>query len=129
MGSGFDVFLCTTNYDPVRAANAVRRMIENKVQGVAVMTSQLDQVLVEELLKSDIPVVLFDSSVPSKGRSILHIDYAQGSLEAVTHLRNQKHRKAGFITGPLSRVSAQRFKEALVTALRQVVISLALCVE
>src|SRR5208283_4763922 len=30
---GFDVFLAPTNYDPASARNAIRRMIENKVQG------------------------------------------------------------------------------------------------
>jgi DNA-binding LacI/PurR family transcriptional regulator len=36
---GFEVLLCTTNYDLVRTDNAFRKMIENKSPGVAVMTS------------------------------------------------------------------------------------------
>lgn len=36
---GFDVLLYATNYNPERARAAVRKMIENKVRGVAVMTS------------------------------------------------------------------------------------------
>ena len=38
---GFDLLLCNTNYDPHRTQAAVRKMIENKVRGVAVMTSEL----------------------------------------------------------------------------------------
>jgi DNA-binding LacI/PurR family transcriptional regulator len=117
--NGFDVFLCTTNYDKARAASAVRRMIENKVQGVAVMTSQLDSNLVDDLVQNDIPVVLLDSGVVSRLRSNLRADYSRGALEAVTHLRGLGHRNVGFIAGPQTRVSAVTFRQAIVAAIEQ----------
>lgn len=117
--NGFDVFLCTTSYDSNRAQSAVRRMIENKVQGVAVMTSQLDGKLVDDLVQNEIPVVLLDSGVVSRLRSNLRVDYSRGAFEAATHLRSLGHRQAGFIAGPQSRVSAVTFRQAIVTAIEK----------
>lgn len=112
---GWDVLLCTTNYDPELARKAIRRMIENKVQGVAVMTSQLDSSLVDELVAADMPVVLMDG-VAGRGRSSVRIDYSNGALEAVRYLRDLGHNRLGFISGPLNRVSAVTYRQALVDA-------------
>ena len=38
--SGLEVILGNTNYDPERMAGSVRRMVERKVDGVAIMTSK-----------------------------------------------------------------------------------------
>ena len=49
LGRRFDTLLCDTNYDPRRAESGVRMMIENKVRGVAIMTSELAPHLIEDL--------------------------------------------------------------------------------
>jgi len=42
VGNGYDVFAASTNYDPARTALCVQRMIERKLDGVAIMTSEID---------------------------------------------------------------------------------------
>ncbi|MBS1850799.1 MAG: LacI family DNA-binding transcriptional regulator [Acidobacteria bacterium] len=116
---GFDVFLAPTNYDPIHASNAVRRMIENKVQGVAVMTSQLEADLIDQLLQNDIPVVTLDGSKFSRGRSNIRVDYSSGVREAVEYLKQIGHRRTAFITGPQHRLSAKAYKQAFIDALEQ----------
>ncbi|MBV8864608.1 MAG: LacI family DNA-binding transcriptional regulator, partial [Acidobacteriaceae bacterium] len=44
-----EVLLCATNYDRNQAKTASRRMLENRVRGVAVMTSQFDRELEAQL--------------------------------------------------------------------------------
>ena len=126
---GFDVFLSTTNYDAKQAENAVRRMIENKVQGVAVMTSQLDGALVDELLGNDIPVVLLDGAPVARGRSNLRVDYSRGSNELAEYLHQTAQKEIAFITGPQNRTSARIYKEALVTALESRGLTPSHCIE
>src|SRR6266404_4292998 len=46
---GYSVILVNTNYDANRAADDVRRLIELKVAGVALMTTELDLLLIDEL--------------------------------------------------------------------------------
>jgi DNA-binding LacI/PurR family transcriptional regulator len=60
---GYDVVLANTNYEAGRTSNYVRRLIERKVAGVALMTSELDMALVDELARRDVCVVFLDQGV------------------------------------------------------------------
>ena len=117
LGQGMQVLLSTTNYDPAQARRAVRRMIESKVRGVAVMTSQLGPALINELGASGTPVVLLDGSDAGPNRSSAKISYAPGAVEAVQHLAELGHRRFGIISGPSSRVSASTYRESLLAAI------------
>ena len=44
------MLLCNTNYDPMQTAASVRKMIENKGRGVAVMTSEWGTTLARDLV-------------------------------------------------------------------------------
>jgi LacI family transcriptional regulator len=113
-----DTLICTTNYETERARHAVRRMIENRVQGVAIMTSQIDPALVNELVASDIPVVRLDAGPVGPGRSNISVDYAAGANEAVRHLCDFGHQSIGFITGLQNRVSAVTFRKAILDVIK-----------
>ncbi len=126
---GCDVLLGATGYDPERARKAVHRMIEYKVQAVAVMTSQLEPALVDELVAHDIPVVRLDAGSIARGRSNIRVDYTVGAMEAATHLRDLGHSRIGFITGPLNRVSSVTYHEAFLAALGKLGLPEALMVE
>lgn len=118
--TGCDILLYSTNYDPERARKAVSRMIENKVLGVAVMTSQLDAALVDELLRLDIPVVRLDAhEPPRRAFSNIHVDYSKGSTDAAARLRDLGHRDMVFITGPQTRISAVTYRTAFQEAIAQ----------
>ena len=113
-----DVLLCTTNYDPGRARMAVARMIENSVLGVAVMTSQLDPALVDELVDRDIPVVRLDAGTAARARSNISVDYSSGVRQAIEHLRELGHTGMAYIAGPATRVSSERYLRAVLDASR-----------
>lgn len=115
-----EVVLCTTNYDSGQASKAVSRMIENKVIGVAVMTSQLDTDLIAELVTRCVPTVLLEGGLPKPYKSAIRIDYSQGMLEAVQHLCELGHRRLGFIAGPSNRVSAMANRNAFLSAISKI---------
>jgi DNA-binding LacI/PurR family transcriptional regulator len=111
-----DVLLCTTNYEPIRARLAVARMIENSVLGVAVMTTQIDAALVDELIGRDIPVVRLDAGPAARARSNISVDYSAGVRQAIAHLRELGHTGMAFITGTPDRTSSERYRRAVVEA-------------
>lgn len=111
--AGYELLLGMTNYEQAKAEAAIRRMIENRVRGVAVMTSQLDEHLVNQLLKADIPVVGLNSPIVARNRCRASVDYATGIEQAVVHLRQLGHTRIGIVHGPLSRVSVQRYHDQL----------------
>lgn len=114
-----EVLLCATNYDRTQAQNAVRRMLENRVQGVAVMTSQFDPELEAQLMEKNVPLVLLGSPPARKNRSHIAIDYSRGISQAVRHLYDLGHRDIALATGPQDQVSAIAHKEAVVSAMKK----------
>lgn len=96
---GYNLLLVNTNYDAERAADYVRRMIELKVAGVALMTAELDPQLVEELARKHVRVVFNDLGMAGEHMSNIVLDYAVGIEEAVLHLVSLGHRKIVHIAG------------------------------
>jgi DNA-binding LacI/PurR family transcriptional regulator len=98
---GYDVLLSNTNYDTARAAHYVRRIIERKVAGVALMTSEFEEGLIDELTRRHVPVVLLDRDGPAAGVANLCVNYEDGIEAAVRHLAALGHRRVGFLSGPV----------------------------
>ena len=46
--NGYEILVSSTNYDSARMALCVRRMLERKVEGVAIMTSEMDKNLLDQ---------------------------------------------------------------------------------
>jgi DNA-binding LacI/PurR family transcriptional regulator len=109
---GYDVVLSNTNYDPERASHYVRRFIERKVAGVALMTSELDTALVGELARREVSVVFLDLGEPGVHMSNLRVNYESGIEEAIRHLVGLGHRDVAFVGGPPHLPSAARRLEA-----------------
>lgn len=116
---GFEVLLCTTNYDPARSENAIRKMIANKSPGVAVMTSRVDPSLAVVLEGQGVASVLLDSGSTGRLRSEIRLNYAKGAGEAVQYLWNLGHRDFAFIAGPQDRPSHVAYRQAVESALRE----------
>ncbi len=97
---GLEVLVANTSYDPERMVHCVRRLMERKVDGVAVMTSEMDEKLISQLAKRQIPTVFLDTGKVRHLVSNIKVDYGMGIREAVDHLFQLGHRRIGFISGP-----------------------------
>lgn len=115
--SGYDVFAASTNYDPARTAMLVQRMIERKLDGVAIMTSEIDPGLTDSFARRKVPLVFLDVGKVGRGVSNIKIDYACGIAQAVEHLRGLGHRRIAFISGPVNLRSAWERREAFLCRL------------
>ncbi len=113
-----EILLCATNYERSHAQNAVRRMLENRVQAVAVMTSQFDAELQRQLTAKNVPLVVLGSSAAAKNRSSIDIGWSSGISDAVGHLHGLGHRQVALATGPLDQVSAVAHHDAVLHALK-----------
>jgi len=109
---GFELYLCNTNYDPARSEGAVRRMIENKVRGVAIMTSEIPSHVAETLAVHHIPTVFLDVGEVAPYTSNIRVDYSAGIYEAIDHLFRLGHHEFVFIAGPQNLRSAVVRREA-----------------
>jgi LacI family transcriptional regulator len=96
---GYNVILLNTNYDPERAAEYVRRLSELKMAGVALMTSELDSELFQEITRRQVSVVFDSTDLATERMSNICVDYAAGIEEAVRHLVSLGHRRIVHIAG------------------------------
>jgi len=96
---GYDAILSDTNYDPRRTRKAAERMMENKVRGVAVMTSEISLHLINELARRRIGVTFLDLAPVRMYVSNLRIDYFSGMKQVVDHLYQFGHRRIAFVAG------------------------------
>lgn len=104
---GFDLLIGSTDYDAKKMAGCVRRMLERRVDGVAIMTSEMDDRLVDQLARRQVPMVFLDVATPREGIANIAVNYESGINEAVDHLVALGHRRIGFVSGPPHLKSAQ----------------------
>lgn len=114
----YDLLLTSTDYDTTRMTACLRRMLERKVDGVAMMTSEMDVSLIKELSKRNVPIVFMDVGQMGPRMSHVSIDYGNGIRQAVDHVVSLGHRSIGFITGPLDLHSARTRQQAFVDGMR-----------
>jgi LacI family transcriptional regulator len=117
--NGQEVLVANTNYDPARIEVCVRRMLQRKVDGVAIMTSEMDARLITEFQSRDIPLVFLDTGKAEKLTSNLVVDYASGVDAAVEHIVDLGHTEIAFISGPLMLRSARVRREAFIGCLER----------
>ena len=101
-----DVLIANTNYDPERMKICVTRMLQRNVDGLAIMTSEMDERLMSIFSHRNIPLVFLDAGTPAPGVSYVQIDYNAGMGAAMDHLTGLGHRNIAFISGPLRLASA-----------------------
>lgn len=116
---GFDVLLLNTEYKADRVISVLRKLIENDVRGVAIMTSSLDNQVIRSLTNEGIAVVLNNLSTPERLVSNITIDYGRGLSQAIEHVASLGHKRAAVIAGPPTNRTAANIQEALVEGLRQ----------
>ena len=96
---GYEVIVSNTNYEPSLMKRAAERMLEQKVRGVAIMTSEMSASLIEELLGRKIAVTFFDAGVAQTYVSTVKMDYLSGVRQAVEHLHHFGHCRIAFVAG------------------------------
>ena len=121
---GLEVIVSNTSYKADRAELCVQRMLERKVDGVAIMTSELEPQLLERLKNNGIPLVFLDTGTVGADTSNVLVNYSKGIDEAVDHLVALGHERIGFISGPMLLPSARTRREAFLESLRRAGISL-----
>jgi LacI family transcriptional regulator len=115
----YDILLTSTDYQTPRMTVCLRRMLERKVDGVAIMTSEMDLGLIKELSRRGVPMVFMDVGQVGPKMSHVSIDYANGIRQAVDHVVALGHKRVGFISGPLDLHSARTRQQAFIDGLRE----------
>ena len=97
---GYEILVSSSNSDPAVLTKCVRRMLERKVDGVAVMTFGEEETVLDELTNHGVPIVLAEFKLADPKSSTILLDYSTGIHAAVRHLAELGHKRIGFLAGP-----------------------------
>ncbi len=99
---------------------AVRRMIERRVDGVAILTFGMEESLTQNLRFRKVPLVFVDVGPNVPGVSNIRINYLNGLRQGVQHLAALRHKRIAFVTGPTHLKSALARRAAFEEAMKEI---------
>lgn len=118
--NNYEILLTSTVHDPKRMESSVRRMIERRVDGVAILTFGMEESLLDHLRFRKVPLVFVDVGPKAPSIVNIRINYLNGIRQAVQHLAALRHTRIAFITGPSNLKSAMARKAAFETAMKEI---------
>jgi len=127
--NNYEILLTSTVHDPKRMESSVRRMIERRVEGVAILTFGMEDALLDHLRFRKVPLVFVDVGPDAPGIVNVRINYLNGIRQAVQRLAALRHTRIAFIAGPSNLKSAMARKMAFKTSMTEIGLSSDLIVE
>jgi LacI family transcriptional regulator len=118
--NNYEILLTSTVHDTKRMKSSVRRMIERRVDGVAILTFGMEESLLDDLRLRKVPLVFVDVGPDAPKVSNIRIDYQHGVRQAVQHLAALRHRNIAFVAGPTNFRSAMARKEAFCQSMNEI---------
>ncbi|MCW5979778.1 MAG: LacI family DNA-binding transcriptional regulator [Bryobacteraceae bacterium] len=95
--NGYEVVVENTDYDPERLVAAVRSMIGRRLAGLAVVVSEMEPYLIEELAAQALPIVFYDVGRPAHNITNIRVRYEKGVQRGVEYLYSLGHRRMAFV--------------------------------
>lgn len=103
---GYHILLSSSHSDVAEAESALRAM-SGRVDGLILMSPDLDTDRLDALIPADLPAILVNRQ-PHDGYSTLTIDNAGGARLMTSHLLGLGHAEVAFISGPRANHDAQQ---------------------
>ena len=97
---GYEILVSSSNSDHAVLTTCVRRMIERKVEGVAMLTFGEEEPVLDQLAFHEIPIVLAEFRLENPKTSTILLDYETGIRAAVEHLADLGHSRIAYLAGP-----------------------------
>jgi DNA-binding LacI/PurR family transcriptional regulator len=94
---GYDVLVANTDYNPRLLAASVKMMMGRRLAGLAVIVSEMDAPVMQELVGSSIPVLVFDADTPTHNIRSIRIRYEKCIQRVVEYLHSMGHRRMAFV--------------------------------
>jgi LacI family transcriptional regulator len=104
---GYEVLVANTDYDPQWLDSSVRIMLGRRVAGLALVVSEIDPAILDELEERNVRTVVYDVGEPRPSILSIKSNYRRGVERVSEYLRSLGHKKIAFVghhtaLGPLS---------------------------
>ncbi|HTR36729.1 MAG TPA: LacI family DNA-binding transcriptional regulator [Bryobacteraceae bacterium] len=94
---GYEVLIANTDYDSQWLKSSVRIMLGRRVAGLALIVSEIDPAILDELESRQVRTVVYDVGEPRPGIQSIKANYRKGIERAAEYLRSLGHRKFAFV--------------------------------
>jgi LacI family transcriptional regulator len=118
--AGYTLILSNTDSDLLRERTVVQAMLSREVDGIVLLTSFLNDPIVEELVGQEVPLVLVGRVVEGAPVPSVTSDDVAGVGLAVEHLIGLGHRRIAYVGGPQNVSTGRRRHDGYVAALLRV---------
>ena len=120
-GAGYTLILCNTEGNLEKQRDYLRMLSEKRVDGLLVMCSDLDQMLLDLLeRKNDLPMVIMDWGPESPHTDNILDNAENGGYIATKHFIENGHKKIGCLSGQVDKSTCQErlkgFRKAMTEA-------------
>jgi LacI family transcriptional regulator len=95
--AGYEVVAANTDYRPERLVASIRLMIGRRLDGLAVIVSEMDDELKDLLASQNMPVVFYDVGTPGERVTNIRVLYRLGIEKLVEYLHGLGHTRMAFI--------------------------------
>ena len=116
----YEILLTSIAQDSNEIEATARRMMERRVDGVALLTFGPGNSLIEVFRKRNVPVVAIDTESTGQTLKGIFIDYQHGIRQAVQHLAALGHSRIAFVSGPAELKTAMRRKIAFEACMKEI---------
>jgi LacI family transcriptional regulator len=116
----YEILLTSTVHDAKRLKSSVRRMIERRVDGVAILSFGMEESLLDDLRLRKVPLVFVDVGPDAPRVTNIRVDYQNGIRQAVQHLAALRHKAITFVAGPMRLKSAVARKDAFTRSMTEI---------
>jgi DNA-binding LacI/PurR family transcriptional regulator len=114
-----EMLMATTDFHPSRIQQSIRRMLVRKVDGVALVASEIETESIESLIHNRVPLVTMDRRITGPGLSDVLINNTSGIDQAIKHLMDLGHREIGFIGGTVGPTISDHRAQAFIKAMKK----------
>jgi len=108
-----------TNYSPARMELCIHSLLEQNVEGIAIMTSEMSPNSIQMIAERGIPVVFLNEPGPKNSPMNIVVDYKSGMEQAIDHIAELGHKRIAFIGGPQDLRSAALRQSIFLKALKE----------
>jgi LacI family transcriptional regulator len=98
LARGYHILYCSTQNDTAKAKDLIAMLQDRHIDGYIIAPPAGVEKEIEQLQKSDTPIVLFDRYLPSVATDYIVVDGEAGAYQAACHLLDQGWTRIAFLT-------------------------------
>jgi DNA-binding LacI/PurR family transcriptional regulator len=96
----YDIFLACTDYDVKKELKSISSLLRKKIDGIILAADEIDDLVLYELLDTDVNLIFVDWGNRNMNFDSLHFDYQTGISESINYLISLGHEYIYFVSGP-----------------------------